>query len=619
MKEVIAKLNELIDTEKTSRDESDNNFAGLMAGFKSGLGAIQNAIISSAAASDAQRLSLAMRAEKLAAAEARRRALAEKEARQEADEMRKAQLAGEGATGIDLSSFQPEEEKGFLGIIIASITGLVTSIVSAMTVAGMTFKEALKSVLGKRLKSIKARILKPFTAVKNFFGKIGKAFTTVFGKINKFFKSFSSKIGNLFKSGGALSKAGGIFKKVFGVIGKLGGVLGRLFAPLGVILGAFAGIFDAVKAFQNEEGDLLDKIVAGISGFFQGFVGFAIGGLLDLGKNLLAWLLGVFGVSEEKLEALKAFSVTDFLKDLIGNIFDGIDAFFTSLFDGMFEGFNNTEGNLFEKFLGGFVGLATGMFQGIVDFWANIIDGIAGFFGNEDFSFKEWITGFAGKIWDGVTGFFKNIFEKGKEAAVAGIMAYVNLGRWIAGYAMDIWDNITGFFKNIFERGKETAKTSIQGLVNIGEWTAGFAKDIWDNITGFFKRMFDKAKEGADVIREKLVDIGQAILKFIGKLLPDRDSVAGKAIAWTGIYDKLGIDGSVSDAEDTTFVDDTAIIPPKSNVGEALTQAGNMTNATSITVVNNNGGNVTNTTTSNQTNNTRSASPPVLSGSAMAM
>lgn len=584
MKEVIQKLKELTVIEREGQDESNNNFADLMVGFKIGFDSIQKAIISTSAASDAQRLSLAMRAEKLAKAESRRRALAEKEARQEADEMRKAQLAGEGATGIDLSSFQPEEEKGFLGTIMASITGLVTAVVSAMAVAGMTFKEALKSVLGKRLKSIKARILKPFTAIKNFFGKIGKAFTTVFGKINKFVKSFISKIGNLFKSGGALSKVGGIFKKVFGVIGKLGGVLGRLFAPLGVILGAFAGIFDAVKAFQNEEGNLLDKIVAGIKGFFQGFVGFAIGGLLDLGKDLLAWLLGVFGVPEEKLEGMKAFSVTDFLKDLIGNIFGGIDAFFKSTFDGMFEGFNETEGNLFEKFLGGFVGLATGMFEGIVDFWANIIDGIAGFFGNEDFSFKEWITGFAGKIWDGVTGFFKNIFEKGKEAAIAGIMAYVNLGQWIAGYA----------------------------------------KDIWDNITGFFTTVIDTAKEGLASIGEGLINIGDTIKSFIRDILPDSDGegffgLAGKILRKTGIYDFVGADAPLEESNSQTFVDTTAIIPPRSNVGEALTQVGSMAGGGSVTVVNNNGGNVTNTTTSNQTNNTRTASPPVMSGSALAM
>jgi hypothetical protein len=585
MKEVIQKLKELTVIEREGQDESNNNFADLMVGFKIGFDSIQKAIISTSAASDAQRLSLAMRAEKLAKAESRRRALAEKEARQEADELRKAQLAGEGATGIDLSSFQPEEEKGFLGTIMASITGLVTAVVSAMAVAGMTFKEALKSVLGKRLKSIKARILKPFTTVKNFFGKIGKAFTTVFGKINKFFKSFISKIGNLFKSGGALSKAGDIFKKVFGVIGKLGGVLGRLFAPLGVILGAFAGIFDAVKAFQNEEGDLLDKIVAGIKGFFQGFVGFAIGGLLDLGKNLLAWLLGVFGVPEEKLEGMKAFSVTDFLKDLIGNIFDGIDAFFKSTFDGMFEGFNNTEGDLFEKFLGGFVGLATGMFEGIVDFWAKIIDGIAGFFGNEDFSFKEWITGFAGKIWDGVTGFFKNIFEKGKEAAIAGIMAYVNLGQWVIGFVTDIWDTITGFFKSAIENGKE---------LMIG-------------------------------LAQKIINIGDSIKSFVRDILPDPDGegffgLAGKILSKTGIYDFVNSeDAPLEESNSQTFVDTTAIIPPRSNVGEALTQVGSMAGGASVTVVNNNGGNVTNTTTSNQTNNTRTASPPVMSGSALAM
>ncbi len=573
MKEVIQKLNELAVIEREGQNESNTNFADLMVGFKIGLDSIQKAIISTSAASDAQRLSLAMRAEKLAKAEARRRALAEKEARQEADDMRKAQLAGGGeATGIDLSSFLEEDGKGFVGTIIASITGLVASIAAAMGVAGLTFKQALKQVLGKRLDKLKAAILKPFTTIKNFFGKIGK-----------FFKNFGSKLGKLFKSGGLISKAGGIFKKVFGVIGKLGGVLGRLFAPLGVILGAFAGIFDAVKAFQNEEGDLLDKIVAGIKGFFQGFVGFAIGGLLDLGKDLLAWLLGVFGVPEEKLEGMKNFSVTDFLKDLIGNIFDGIDAFFTSLFDGMFEGFNNTEGNIFQKILGGIMGLITGWADGLLEGYSKVIDGIASFFGNDEFSFKDWITGLATDIWNGITGFFRNIFEKGKEAAGEFIMANIALGQWIAGYA----------------------------------------KDIWGSITGFFASIIDTAKEGIASIGEGMINIGDTIKSFIRDMLPDPDGkgffgLAGKLLRKTGIYDFVDAD-TPTEADTPTFVDTTAIIPPKSSVGEALTQVGSMTGGGSVTVVNNNGGNVTNTTTSNQTNNTSTASPPVLSGSALAM
>lgn len=601
MKEVIAKLNELIDTEKTGQDETDNNFANLMDGFKSGLNAIQNAVISSAAASDAQRLGLAMRAEKLAEADARARALAAKEARQEAAEMRKAQLAGAGgATGIDLSQFELKDQgqgKGIVATIIGAITGVVISIVALIN-------KIKNSRIFKKLKGRIANLFKPGGPL----GKIGDLFRKggIFSKIGDLFRKggvFSKggslskiiaafkPIGDLFKKGGRFSKIvslfkkSGIFSKFFSVLGRLGGLLGRLFAPLGIILGAIAGIIDAVKAFQNEDGSLMDKIIAGLGGFFEGFVGFLIGGLLDLGKDLLAWLLGIFGVPDEKLEGMKAFSVTDFLKDLIGNIFDGIDAFFGKLFDGMFEGFNlgydpNAEGNILDKIIGGIMGFISGWAEGLLEFYSTVIDGIAEFFGVEGFSFKDWLSGFVGDIWNGITGFFKNIFETGKEATMSVIQEYINLGQWIA----------------------------------------GFARDIWDNITGFFKDMFDKAKAGADVIGEGLMNIGDALKGFIADLLPDRDTIRGKILSKTGIYKMLGVDGSVpAPEEDTTFVDNSAIIPPKSNVGEALTKAGNMTNATSVTVVNNNGGNVTNTTTSSQTNNTSSASPPVLSGSAMAM
>ena len=628
MTEVIQKLQELTDTEKEGQDESNNNFANLMAGFRSGLAVIQNAVISSAAASDAQRLSLAMRAEKLAAKDARAQALAAKEARQEAAESQKAQLAGGGATGIDLSSFQQKEGGGFMSIILASITGLVTSVVTTMLMAGTTFKEALKTVLSKRLDKLKAAILKPFTAIKNFFAKIGKFFKGfgsgklsktikgIFTKIGNFFKGFS-KIGALFKGGGAVAKAGGIFTKVFGAIGKLGKLLGKIFAPLGIILGAFAGIFDAVKAFQGEDGNLAEKIIAGISGFFEGFIGFAIGGLLDLGKDLLVWILGIFGVPEEKLQGMKDFSFTDFLKDLVGNIFDAIVGYFKSMFNGAVDGFNNTEGNWADKILGGIMGLINGWFNGLLDGFAKIIDGIAGFFGGEGFSFKDWVTGFVGDIWNGITSFFSNIWEKGKEGAMAVIMAYVNIGKWIFGFVKDIWDKVVGFFSNIFEKGKEAGKELVMGYINLGEWIFGFVKDIWGKITGFFGSLIEKGKTGVAAIGEGMINIGDALKGFVGDFLPDRDSWTGKILAKTGIYDKIGL--KTPSAGTDTLVDESAIIPPNSNVGEALTQAGSMTNATSVTVVNNNGGNTTNTTTSSQTNNTSSASPPVLSGSAMAM
>ena len=569
MKEVIEKLKNLTETEERGQVHAENHFTGL----KIELDSVRAAIISSAAASDAQRLSLAMRAEKMASAEARRRAIAEKEARQEAADLRKAQLAsGGGATGIDLSSFKPEgEKKGIIGTIVAAIVGVVTTVIG--------FIETVKnSPVFKLLKKRLANLFKPggalgkigdlfrkggrfskigeiFTKVSNFFKGFGGKLTPLFkkgsalskiaplfGKISDFFKGFGSKVGGIFKSGGAISKAGGIFKKVFGVIGKLGGVLGKVFAPLGVILGAFAGIFDAVKGFQDEEGSLSDKIIAGISGFFEGFIGFAIGGLLDLGKDLLAWLLGVFGVPDEKLEGMKNFSVTDFLKDTIGNIFDGIQAFFKSAFDGMFDGFNETEGNIFQKILGGIMGLITGWANGLLEGYSKIIDGIAGFFGNDEFNFKDWLMGTMLNIFNGIKDFFKGVIEKGKEL--------------------------------------------ISGMA------------------------------------DKIVNIGDTIKGFIRDILPDTDGkglfgLAGKILSKTGIYDFVGADTPTGD--DTKPVDTSVIIPPTAPVGEALNQAGSMTNSTNVTVVNNNGGNVTNTTTSSQTNNTSTASPPVLSGSALAM
>jgi len=567
MKEVIAKLQHLSEREKESNESIQS---------------VRETVASTAAASDAQRLALALAAERRAEGDARARALADKESRQEADEARKLQLAAaiKGATGLDLSSFLGAGEGESSGFF-SKLTEAALTVFGYYELAVFAFGDKVDDIV----KGLRKQIARPFKAIGKFFKNIGKKFksfkTTAFDKIGNFFKTFGSKVGNLFKAGGSVAKAGGIFSKVFGVIGKLGGVLGKIFVPLGIILGAFAGIFDAVKAFQNEEGSLGDKVIAGITGFFQGFIGFAIGGLLDLGKDLLAWLLGVFGVPEEKLEGMKNFSVTDFLKDTIGNIFEGIKAFFKSAFDGMFEGFYLTEGNIFQKILGGIMGLITGWANGLLEGYAKVIDGIASFFGADEFSFKDWLTETFTNIFNGIKEFFGTLIKVGKIYLRKNIMKIIKIVKFVRGFVTDIFDIVTNVFKTVIEKGKEIMRGVAQKIISIGDTIKSFAR-------GFLP---DPEQSG-----------------FFG--------LAGKLIAKTGIYEFLG---EPNPETDTKPVDTSVIIPPTAAVGEALTQAGNMTNSTNVTVVNNSGGNVTNTTTSSQTNNSSTPSPPVLSGAALAM
>ena len=791
MKEVIQKLQALTDTEKEGQDESNNNFANLSAGFMAGMNAIQNAIISSAAASDAQRLSLAMRGEKLAATQASRLAIADKEARQEAADLQSEAAAArserfKGTTGIDLSQFMGEPGS-FTARVGETLLKLFAWWEGATFIFGKKLKKAAERWRGKVGGVVRGLVKKmfqtPYDFIRNTWAWVQLTFEDLIKRGKKLILNIGKGFSNFF---GKFAK-GGIFTKVFGFFSRFGAVFSRLLPLLGAVgskipyvaqaIALIAGIFEAFKRFQSEDGNLLEKIIAGISGFFEGVVGFMIGGILDLGKDLLVWILGIFGVPEEKLQGLKDFSFTDFLKDLVRNMFDAIVGLFKSMFNGAVDGFNNTEGNIFQKILGGIMGYINGWLNGLLDGWAKIIDNIAGHFGFEGFSFKDWlgftgdeifdaivgyfkniwekgkkdamvligkainigkwIVGFAKNIWDGIVGVFSNIWKKTPEPMKKVIMAYVNIGKWIVGFAKNIWDGIVGVFSIIWEKGKKGAMVLIRKAINIGNWIFRFAKNIWDKLVGVFKLGWAAAKKGAmavimayvnigkwifgvaktlwdaitglfkvalektgallapavtkiiniggwilgvaktlwdsftgifDSIMEKseqfaedpigtllsirewmfgvvktlwdritglfdsiiekavqfandpmgtLLSIGDAILDFVASMLPDRDSWWGGLLAKTGIYEKLGVGDS--SASDDGFVDNSAIIPPNSNVGEALTQAGNMTNATSVTVVNNNGGNTTNTTTSSQTNNTSSASPPVLSGSAMAM
>jgi len=754
MKEVIQKLQELIDTEKegqgkldsvngdlasqfadgttasninfanltdgftTGLDASNINFGNLMAVFRTGLDAIQNAIISTAVVSDAQRLSsamraeklskaasadsdaqriaLAMRAEKLSKAEASRRALSAKEARQESSDKRKR----ESKTGIDLTTYlvdaltevvEKEAKKGGIGGGLAKIllkglkiTSWVLSIKFILKNFGLSFVETFRFIfkkLGEVLKPVTNAIkkTKAFKLIQDIFTRISdkvkpiiaaikksKAFkliSSVFSKIGGFFKELKGAAGitKSTKSGGIIARGFVILTKVFGFLGAVFSKLGPLLSKIPYVaqaIAAIAGIFEAFKRFQGEDGNLLEKIIAGISGFFEGVVGFMIGGLLDLGKDLLVWILGIFGKPAAQLQGFKDFSFTDFLKDLVRNIFDLLVGIFKGMFNGAVDGFNNTEGNIFQKILGGIMGFLNGWLNGLLDGWANLIDNIAVHFDVEGFSFKDWlgftgdeifdaivgyfkniwekgkkgamvligkainignwIVGFVKGIWDKVVGVFKNIFEKGKKGAMLLIGKAINLGNWIVGFVKDIWNSVTGFFKSAIEKGKKTARAGIMKAINLGNWIVGFVKDIWGKITDFFGSLIEKAKTGVAAIGDAMLNIGDALKAFIRNILPERDSIGGKILEWTGIYEKVAGPDTPSAGTDT-LVDESAIIPPNSNVGEALTQAGSMTNATSVTVVNNNGGNTTNTTTSSQTNNTSSASPPVLSGSAMAM
>jgi hypothetical protein len=133
------------------------------------------------------------------------------------------------------------------------------------------------------------------SAFKEFFG--GKLLTTafdMFADLGKYIGSFSA----------TLSKAASIF--------------GKLFYPFTVVMTIWDTVKGAMEGFENE------GIIGGIKGAITGFFNSLIFGPMDMIKDAIAWIAGVFGFDEAK-KALESFSIEKMFKDFINMIFSPID------------------------------------------------------------------------------------------------------------------------------------------------------------------------------------------------------------------------------------------------------------------------------------------------------
>ena len=111
---------------------------------------------------------------------------------------------------------------------------------------------------------------------------------------------------------GLLSVAGRISGVFTGMFKLVTGVFGRIFA---VVTGIVMGIDQAIKDFTNMEGDLYDKITAGIFGFITGFSKI-ITVPLDYLKKAVAWIAGKLGF-EQFEDMLNSFSITEDFQNLM--------------------------------------------------------------------------------------------------------------------------------------------------------------------------------------------------------------------------------------------------------------------------------------------------------------
>lgn len=192
-----------------------------------------------------------------------------------------------------------------------------------------------------------------FRAIQGFgktiagFGKsiagIGKTLAGAkFFDITKPIKGFMNGVRSLKTAFMPVSKAGGALgsvKKFLSPIGKIakvafnafkafGTVIGRLFLPIQIVMGIVDGVKGFIDGFKNQEGGFLNKLTAGIIGGISGILQGLIGIPLDLLKKGVSFIAGKLGF-ESFAESLEAFS----FKELIGTIFDGLNAVWQGIID----------------------------------------------------------------------------------------------------------------------------------------------------------------------------------------------------------------------------------------------------------------------------------------------
>lgn len=184
-------------------------------------------------------------------------------------------------------------------------------------------KDGWKAFTGlfTKLDQFLAKGVKPFVT---FFENIGKVFVEAFMGLKQVFGSkeggIVNSIVNFFKD------IGGKFKYFF----KLGMVIGqKILFPIITIYDTIMGALDGYK----KEG-----IFGAIKGAFTGLINSIIGGVLDLLKDGVSWVLNALGF-ENASAMLDSFS----FQDLIAKVVDGFFNFVKGMVDFVIDVFTNPE------------------------------------------------------------------------------------------------------------------------------------------------------------------------------------------------------------------------------------------------------------------------------------
>ena len=166
------------------------------------------------------------------------------------------------------------------------------------------------------------RSSKTLTLVKNVFGAAGKAGTGIIATTLKPIIFLLDDIGKVITGIGAFigKESADIVTKLAKNVGGFAGTIGKVLKPIGFIFSFVEGIQEAFKT----EGDIFDKLTAGLSRFVADF----IGAPLNLLKDLSGFLLKQLGF-ENVSKKLKEFDIEEALFSFVNGAFKFLKAIFT--------------------------------------------------------------------------------------------------------------------------------------------------------------------------------------------------------------------------------------------------------------------------------------------------
>ena len=297
-------------------------------------------------------------------------ALEEQKKKEVAARKREETLFGEIAFGIKEMNKSLKEglaklqDKGIggLGMIAGLIAGPFVAIAAFFTQIGKELKFLQNLVKGNRIQKAFAPIknffaavarltktafsnaqlkaltkinMKPFVMVADLFKAIGRDLKPLGTNIVKQVKTgvdvlnkgvaavlrFLTPVTNFFKGIISAAKSSASFmgglSKVLPFFKTIGATLGKFFLPVTVIM----SVFDAVTGFMDgyDQGGAIGGIKGAITKVFNGLVAMP----LNLLKDLLGFILGIFGFDKAKM-ALSDFDFAKFFTKIFDSIFNGI-------------------------------------------------------------------------------------------------------------------------------------------------------------------------------------------------------------------------------------------------------------------------------------------------------